>query len=148
MPTKSQADETTPAFAPLFSEMNAKALDAMTAFAQANQRVLQELVEFSTAAAKESVRTYAELQSAALESARDAHTLTVTEREDPVAWYQRSLLGTVDGTQRALKLFETNTQVLTRSAERLHANAQRAGKEIQEALTSYMSRMKDLSGRN
>jgi hypothetical protein len=148
MPTKSQSDQTTPAFAPLFSEMNAKALDAMTAFAQANQRVLQELVEFSTAAAKESVRTYSELQSAALESARDAHTLTVTEREDPVAWYQRSLLSTVDGTQRALKLFETNTQVLTRSAERLHANAQRAGKEIQEALTSYMSRMKDLSGRN
>jgi hypothetical protein len=54
----------------------------------------------------------------------------------------------VDGSQKTFKLLETNAQILTRSAERLQASAQRSGREIQEALTTYLTRVKDLSGRN
>jgi hypothetical protein len=69
-------------------------------------------------------------------------------RADPFNWYQKGLLTTVDGTQRAFRLMEANAQVVTRSAERLQATAERTGKEIQEALTSYVGRMKELYARN
>jgi hypothetical protein len=155
MSTKSQPEAKTTTLPDLFAEMQSKALDAIATFAQANQRVAQELVEFSAAAAKESVRAYAELQSAALDAARDAQATTADQKErgeearqDPFAWYQKNLLAAVDGSQKTFRLFETNAQILTRSAERLQASAQRTGKEIQEALTTYLTRVKDFSGRN
>lgn len=155
MATKTQSDTQSQALPELVTEMQAKTLDAVSAFTQANQRVMQELVELSTTAVKEGVRTYAEIQSAALDAAREIPAVPGTRpdataelRQDPFAWYQKSLLGAVDGTQRTLRLLEANAQILTRSAERLQASAQRTGKEIQEALTSCMSRMRDLSGRN
>ena len=64
--------ETSPEALPqLFTQMHAQTLDAMAALSQAGQRVMQELVELSTTAAKEGVRTCAELQSAALDAARE-----------------------------------------------------------------------------
>ena len=155
MATKTQSDTQSQPLPELVTEMQAKTLDAVSAFTQANQRVMQELVELSTTAMKESVRTYAEIQSAALDAAREIPAVPGTRpdattelRQDPFAWYQKSLLGAVDGTQRTLRLLEANAQILTRSGERLQASGQRAGKEIQEALSSCMSRMRDLSGRN
>lgn len=155
MATKTPSETQSQALPELVTEMQAKTLDAVSALTQANQRVMQELVELSTTAVKESMRTYAEIQSAALDAAREIPAVPGTRpdataefRQDPFAWYQKSLLGAVDGTQRTLRLLEANAQILTRSAERLQASAQRTGKEIQEALTSCMSRMRDLSGRN
>lgn len=155
MATKTQSDTQSQALPELVTEMQAKTLDAVSALTQANQRVMQELVELSTTAVKESVRTYAEIQSAALDAAREIPAVPGTRpdataelRQDPFAWYQKSLLGAVDGTQRTLRLLEANAQILTRSAERFQASAQRTGKEVQEALASCMSRMRDLSGRN
>ncbi len=51
-------------FPELFSQMRANTFEAVWAFAQTNQRVLGELIELSLSAAKESLRAYAELQSA------------------------------------------------------------------------------------
>ena len=48
-----------------------KAVETMTVWADANQRVLSQMVEFSTAAAKESVRLYGELQQSAIEALRE-----------------------------------------------------------------------------
>jgi hypothetical protein len=154
MPNTGETHAKATALPDLLAEMQTRTLDALTVFAQANQRVMQELVEFSTAAAKEGIRAYAELQSTALETARDAQAAVASqpdrteELKDPFTWYQKSLLSAVDGTQKAFKLVEANAQILTRSAERIQASAQRTGKEIQEALTTYMTRMKDLSARN
>jgi|GEM_PF-657256 len=155
MATMSEPTAKATALPELLADMQSKTLDALTVFAQANQRVVQELVEFSTSAAKEGMRAYAELQSAALEAAREGQPGVASQRDrleelkqDPFTWYQNNLLAAVDGTQKAFKLFETNAQILTRSAERLQASAQRTGKEIQEALTTYMTRMKGLSARN
>ncbi len=156
MATKSQTDTQAPAGSEFFTQMQAKALDAFAAFAEANQRVLQGFVDLSVSTAKESMRAYAELQSAAVEAARTAQgngaasTLPTPEefRSDPFTWYQKGLLTTVDGTQKVFRLLEANAQVVTRSAERLQATTERTGKEIQEALTSYISRMKDIYARN
>ena len=54
-----------------FAEMQGKALEAFSVLADMNHRVLQGLVGLSAATAKEGLRTYAELQSAAaFETAR------------------------------------------------------------------------------
>jgi hypothetical protein len=152
---KSQIDPQAPTGSELFSEMQSKALEAYSAFAQTNQRVLQGFVDLSVATAKESMRAYAELQSAAVEAARAAQPAataqypTVEElQSDPFSWYQKGLLTAVDGTQKWFRFLEANAQAVTRSAERLQASTERTGKEIQEALTSYMSRMKEIYSRN
>lgn len=155
MPTKSQPETQAPMGAELFTDMHAKALEAFGAFAQTNQRVLQGFVDLSVATAKEGMRAYAELQSAALEAARTAQPGTPIQhptfeelQSDPFSWYQKGLLVTVDGTQKAFRLLEANAQVVTRSAERLQASAERTGKEIQEALTSYIGRLREIYARN
>ncbi len=107
MATKSQPDTQPQAASELFTDMQAKALDAFAAFAETNQRVLQGFVDLSISTAKEGMRAYAELQSAAVEAARSAQPAvpapgfpTIEElRADPFTWYQKGLLTTVDGTQ-------------------------------------------------
>jgi len=156
MAAKTASETQTPTATELFGHMQAKALDAFAAFAKTNQRVLQGFVDLSVSAAKEGMRAYAELQSAAVDAARataqpaDGATLPTPEelRADPFTWYQKGLLTTVDGTQRAFRLMEANAQVVTRSTERLQASAERTGKEIQEALTSCVGRMKDIYARS
>lgn len=155
--TKSQTETQAQTASEVFTQVQAKALDAFAAFAEVNQRVLQGFVDLSVSTAKEGMRAYAELQSAAVETARATQPAGATPpslptaeelRSDPFAWYQKGLLNTVDGTQRVFKMLEANGQVVTRSAERLQASAERTSKEIQEALTSYVSRMKDIYVRN
>jgi hypothetical protein len=154
MATKSQTESPIQPGPELFTEMQGKAMEAFAAFAQTNQRVLQGFVDLSVATAKESMRAYAEIQSAAVDAARGAQPTTPTYptpeelQSDPFSVYQRGLLTAVDGTQKWFRLLEANAQVVTRSAERLQASTERTGKEIQEALTSYMSRMKELYARN
>jgi hypothetical protein len=151
---KSQTDPFNPTAPEFFNEMQSKALEAFAAFAQSQQRVMQGFVDLSVATAKESMRAYAELQSAAVDAARTAQpaaTQYPTPEElqhDPFHWYQKGLLTAVDGTQKWFRFLEANAQMVTRSAERLQASTERTGKEIQEALTSYMSRMKEIYSRN
>ena len=156
MAAKTAPETQTQTTTEMFTQMQAKTLDAFAALAETNQRVLQGFVDLSVSAAREGMRAYAELQSAAVDAARataqpavGTAVPTMEElRTDPFTWYQKGLLTTVDGTQRAFRLVEANAQVVTRSAERLQATAERTGKEIQEALTSYVGRMKDIYARN
>ena len=55
----------------LFTQGSSRAVEAMTLWADANQRVVRELAELSAATAKEGVRLYAELQQAGVEVLRD-----------------------------------------------------------------------------
>ena len=55
----------------ILGQVSGKAVEAMTAWAEANQRVLRELVDLSVGAAQEGVRVYSELQQNALEAVRD-----------------------------------------------------------------------------
>lgn len=154
MPTKSEPRETQTA-PEILGELQAKALEAYAALAHANQRVLQGFVDLSVAATKEGMRAYADLSTAAVDAARTAQPAagasvpTAEElQSDPFSWYQRGVLTAVDGTQKWFRFLEANAQVVTRSAERLQASTERTGKEIQEALTSYMTRMKEIYARN
>ena len=136
-----------------FAEMQGKALEAFSILADMNHRVLQGLVGLSAATAKEGLRTYAELQSATVDTARTPQAPPVGPeafealRQNPFAWYQKGLLGVVEGTQKSFRLVEANAQVVTRTAERVQAAAEQAGQEIQETLTTSVNRLKEIYAR-
>jgi hypothetical protein len=58
-------------------------------------------------------------------------------------WYQQAFAETVDGAQRFFRLLEGNAQAMTRSAERMQASAEQAGKGIQQTFEATVMRMKD-----
>jgi hypothetical protein len=146
---KIQPPQVSPEF---FAEMQGKALEAFSVMADMNHRVLQGLVGLSASTAKEGLRTYAELQSATVEAARIPEPPLGPEavealRQNPFAWYQKSLLTLVEGTQKAFRLVEANAQVVTRTAERIQASAEQTGQEIQETLTTSVNRLKEIYAR-
>lgn len=135
-----------------FAEMHCKALETFSVLADMNHRVLQGLVGLSASTAKEGLRTYAELQSATVEAARTPQGPMGSEsfetlRQNPFAWYQKSLLALVEGTQKSFRLVEANAQVVTRTAERVQASAEQTGQEIQETLTASVNRLKEIYAR-
>lgn len=134
----------------LFAQMSGKAVETMSVWADANQRVLRELVDLSAGATKEGMRLYAELQQGAVERVRDAHATALKWQAswqdastDPLAWYQRALAESVDGAQKLFRLMEGNAQLMARAAERLQASAEQAGKGIQETVEATVARVKE-----
>jgi hypothetical protein len=139
----------------IFGQVSGKTVETLTVWAEANQRVVRELVDLSVGAAKEGVRLYAELQQGAIEAVRDGQASAMKWQaswheapKDPMQWYQKTLVETVDGAQKFFRLLEGNAQAVTRSAERLQASAEQAGKGIQETFETAVSRMKDTYSQN
>jgi hypothetical protein len=135
-----------------FTEMQGKALEAFSVLADMNHRVLQGLVGLSASTAKEGLRTYAELQTATVEAARASQAPVGPDtvealRQNPFAWYQKSLLTLVEGTQKSFRVVEANAQVVTRTAERVQASAEQTGQEIQETLATSVNRLKEIYAR-
>ncbi len=133
----------------MFGQLTGKVVDTMSAWADANQRVLRELVELSTATAKEGVRLCGELQQGALETLRSSQAAATRwpstwsdGTKDPAQLYQKALLSGVDGVEKAVKLMEGQAQAITRSAERIQVSAEQAGKGIQETYAAVVEKMK------
>jgi hypothetical protein len=138
-----------------YQQIGSKASEAITIWADANQRVVTELVELGTATAKEGVKLYAELQQSALETFRENQATALRWQtawqeapKDPMGWYQRAIVSGVENTQKGFRLLEGNAQAVTRTAERLQACAEQAGKGIQETLTGVATKMKDMYSRS
>lgn len=140
-----------PTFPPV-NEIGGKALDMMTAVAEANQKVVGQLIELSSTAAADRLRAFGELQTAAVDAARVALTpMSPREafeeiRQDPFAWYRKSVASMLDSTQRMFKLAETNIQIVSKSAERFQGSAERTGKEIESAVSTCASRLREIYG--
>ena len=133
----------------IFGQLAGKMVETMTVWADANQRVLRELVELSTATAKEGVRLCGELQQGAIETLRSTQSAAARWQgawsdgaKDPAQLYQKALLSGVDGVERAVKLMEGQAQAITRSAERIQTSAEQAGKGIQESYATVVEKMK------
>jgi mannosyltransferase OCH1-like enzyme len=138
-----------------YQQMGTKASETMTIWADANQRVVTELVELGTATAKEGVKLYAEIQQSALETFRDNQAAAIRWQsawqeapKDPMGWYQRAIVSGVENAQKGFRFLEGNAQAVTRTAERLQACAEQAGKGIQETLTGVATKMKDVYSRS
>jgi len=87
-----------------------KSVESAAVWADAHQRVLEELTEFSAGTVKEGTRLYAELQQGAIDALRE-NQLTVLRwqaawpeaMKNPLGWYQDVLKESVAGTQRAVR---------------------------------------------
>src|SRR3989441_11678833 len=136
-------------------QITGKAVETMTVWADANQRVLREMVEFGATSAKEGVRLYAELQQSAIQALRDSQAAGLrwqTAWQDggkgPDQLYQKALAEGVENAQKAFKVLETQAQAVTRSAERLQTSAEQAGKGLQGAYAAVVSKLKDVCAQN
>jgi len=135
----------------LLSQITGKAAEMFSLWADANQKVLRELVDLSASTAKEGVRLYADIQSSAVEVVKNSQTFLLRRQtdmqdapKDPFTYYQKNVLESIEGAQKAFQLFEGNAQAMTRSAERLQATAEQAAKEIQATFTQLTGKVKSL----
>jgi hypothetical protein len=135
----------------LFGQIAGKTLSTMTVWADANQRLLRELVEFSSGTAQEGVRLYAELQRNTLDAVRDSQGTAARWQHtwkdaviEPALWYQKAVTESMTAAQRTFRLLEESGQAVTRSAERLQTSAEQAGKSVQETFTGAAARMKEI----
>ncbi len=135
----------------VLSELTGRAVEAFSLWADANQRVLRELVDLSASTAKEGVRLYAEIQSSAVEAVKEGQSYVLRRQNevqeaprDPLSFYQKGVLESVESAQRTFKLFEGTAQAITRSAERLQVTADHAGKEIQATFTQLSGKVQSL----
>jgi hypothetical protein len=112
----------------MWAQFTSKTLETMTVWADANQRVMKEWVEFTSGAAKEGLRLYGELQTKAIDGVK-------------------SLSEGAYGPQMAFQIAGENVQVLTRTAERVQATAEQAGKGIQTTLTDAVTKTKEIYAR-
>jgi hypothetical protein len=145
MNTTMQANE-------LFSQMTGRAVEAFSVFAEANQKIMRDLVDLSATTAKEGVRLYAELSSSAVEVLKESQSYLLRRQSelqeaprDPLSVYQKGVLDSVEGAQKAFKILESNAQAMTRSAERLQVTAEQTGKDIQATFAQVASKVKSLS---
>jgi hypothetical protein len=132
------------------NDIGAKALDAVSVIAEANQRVIGQLLDLSASTAADRLRTLGELHAAAAEAARgiwapvNPREAFEDFRQDPVAWYRKGLQSVLDGTQQVVKLLETSAQIVARDTERFQGAAERTGKQIQDAVGGCSSRLREL----
>jgi hypothetical protein len=138
----------------LFPALSTQGLEALAALAQVNQAVMGQMIDLGSTAAREAVRTCAELGSASLDAMRAAPapalpTQDVVEelRQDPFSLYRKALQRASEDAQRAARLLETGAQIVARGAERFQSSADRAGKDIGAAVTAYSERIAQIYGR-
>ena len=135
----------------VFEQFTVKTLEGFDLWAEANQKVLQHLVDLSTTTATESVRVYADLQSSAVQAVKSGQEFLLGPngrlkdvQKDPFGTYQKSVIEGFDGAQKAFKLLEASTDTVTKSAERLQESAEHACRDIQTTLATLGNRLKAL----
>ena len=134
-----------------FGQFAGKTFETLSLWADASHGVLRELVNLSTAATKETTRLYAELQSSAVDAVRENQAYWFKRQsemqelpKDPIAWYQKGLMESIEGTQKAFRFIEGSAQAVTKSAEQVQATVERTGKEIQQTLSTLATRMQEI----
>jgi hypothetical protein len=135
----------------LLAQFIGRAVEAFSLWADANQKLLRELVDLSASTAKEGVRLYAEIQSSAVEAVKEGQSYVLRRQDelpeaprDPLSFYQKGVLDSVESAQRTFKLFEGTAQAMSRSAERLQVTAEHTGKEIQATFTQLAGKVQSL----
>jgi hypothetical protein len=135
----------------LLAQFTGRAVEAFSLWADANQKLLRELVDLSASTAKEGVRLYAEIQSSAVEAVKEGQSYMLRRQDelqeaprDPQSFYQKGVLESVESAQRTFKLFEGTAQAMSRSAERLQVTAEHTGKEIQATFTQLAGKVQSL----
>jgi hypothetical protein len=136
----------------MFAQVTGRAVEAFSMLTEANQKIMRDLVDLSASTAKEGVRLYAELSSSAVEALKEGQSYFLRRQgelqeapRDPLSVYQKGVLESVEGAQKVFKIFESNAQAMTRSAERLQVTAEQTGKDIQATFAQVAGKVKSLS---
>ena len=136
----------------MFAQMTGRAVEAFSMLAEANQKIMRDLVDLSASTAKEGVRLYAELSSSAVEALKEGQSFLLRRQSelqeaprDPFSVYQKGVLESVEGAQKAFKILESNAQAMTRSAERLQVTAEQTGKDIQTTFAQVAGKVKSFT---
>jgi phage-related tail protein len=145
-----QSKSNSPAPPDPLANMQAKTLDAVEAYAQASQRVFGQMIDLSSVAARETMRVYAELQSAAIDAVRTTPGLMAMMAnpldmvQDPFRAYRESVTAMSASPQQLAKLFEGNAEIVNKGVQRLQTSAERSTREIGEAVTAYFDRLGEI----
>lgn len=124
-------------------------------WADAQQQFLRTFVDVGSVMAKDGVRLYGELQRTAIDAVSQGQAaalrwqaLAKDALADPSIWYEKSVSAGVSDTEQAFRLAEEHVQSLARAAERVQATAERAAKDIQEAVTGTAAKLKEIYATN
>ena len=135
----------------LMGELTGRTVEAFSLWADANQKVLRELVDLSAGTAREGVRLYAEIQSATLEAVKEGQAYLLSRQDamqdaprDPLGACQKGALESAESAQKTFRLLEGTAQAMTRSAERLQVTAEHVGQEIQATVTQLAGKVQSL----
>lgn len=135
----------------LLAQFTGRAVEAFSLWADANQKLLRDLVDLSASTAKEGVRLCAEIQSSAVEAVKEGQSYVLRRQDelpeaprDPLSLYQKGLLESVESAQRTFNVFEGTAQAMSRPAERLQVTAEHTGKEIQATFTQRAGKVQSL----
>jgi hypothetical protein len=133
------------------AQYTGKAVEALTLWADANQKILRELAELSAAAIEEGIQLHGKVQSSTIDALREAQGYCLNRQsrlkdlqKDPFGSYQRNLLEGMQEVQTGFKLLERNTVALTQSAERFQATAEKASREIQQTCSRLVAETQGL----
>src|SRR5258706_12357100 len=93
------------------AQLTSRTVEAFSLMADANQKVLRELVDLSASTAKEGVRVYAELQSSAGEAVKERRSYVLPRQDgrqegprNPFNFYQKVGRGEGGSARRTLQL--------------------------------------------
>jgi hypothetical protein len=135
----------------LLAQFTGRAVEAFSLWADVNQKLLRELVDLSASTAQEGVRLYAEIQSSAVEAVKEGQSYMLRRQgelqeapRDPLSFYQKGVLESVESAQRTFKRFEGTAQAMSRSAERLQVTAEHTSKEIQATFSQLGGKVQSL----
>jgi hypothetical protein len=94
----------------LMADLAGRTAETFSLWADANQRILRELVDLSASTAREGVRLYAEIQSSTLEAVKEGQAYMLSRQDaiqdaprDPFGALQKGAVATVESAQRTLR---------------------------------------------
>ena len=98
----------------------------------------------------DSGRIFMQMQQSALDMMRQAQAAAPCAQmawpevfKDPMRWYQSVCQESMDGARKAFDGINGTSEAVTESVNRLQSSAEQAGTNIEQALTSAASRMKE-----
>jgi hypothetical protein len=134
----------------LYGQLTDKTLETMSLWADANQRMFRDLVEFGAGTAREGARCYAELSRAGIDAMREGQAALARWQatwaeagSNPAAWCEKVVTESVSGAEQAFRRLEESAQAVTRTMERVQASAEQAGKAMQETVTATVAKVKE-----
>jgi hypothetical protein len=128
--------------------------DTVSAWAEMNQRVGQDMARMTSTAVEEAARTTSEIQQATFAAWRDAqsaayrwYALWPEAFRDPMRWYQHAFEQTVGSIQEAIDLNRRNAETAVRSFDRLHSQSEEAARTMEDTFKQGASKIRDIQSK-